>query len=222
LVAEPIPLAPPVGFSRRLRAARSRRWDAPEADFATLYGATTAVGAFIETLPYYRRSDDFLARLHRETSEDEPDASLDLDLATGEIKADYFKRILGRASLPSDLRFVDVDHARTHAQLNRELPELLAQHGLQEFDRGVVMNADRRITRAIAGHLHAIAGPDVVGLRYESRRHRGIECWAVWEQASAQLADVDLDPLTPDLRDLQEAAATLGLTFPADVQPPDN
>lgn len=198
------------------------RWDAPEADFGTLYAATTEVGAFIETLPYYRRSQDFLAALRRETSEDEPDPGLDLDLATDEIKEDYFQRVLGRASLSGDWRFVDVDHARTHAELNKELPRLLAEHNLREFDRHVVMHADRRITRAIAGHLHAAAGPDVIGLRYESSRHRGIECWAIWERARDELDDIDMDPITPELRAVKEAASILALTLPTHVQPPEN
>lgn len=195
----------------------SSRWDAPEADFATLYAATTEVGAFIETLPYYRRSEDFQATLRRETSEDEPDPGFDLDLATGEVKKDYFDRVLGRASLPTDWRFIDVDHARTHAELNKELPDLLSQHRLREFDRHVVMHADRRITRSIAGHLHAVAESGVIGLRYESRLHRGIECWAVWEQARDELYDVDMDPLTPQLRAVNEAASILALTLPAEV-----
>jgi hypothetical protein len=192
------------------------RWDDPEGEFSTIYAATDALGAFIEVLPYYRRSpEDFLARLYSETSEDEPDE--DVDYADGEIKPDFFSRLLGRAKLHDGVRFVDVDHPQTHAELNREMPELLHEFGFQEFDRGVVMHQDRRVTRPIAGFLHdRFEGSDVVGIRYESRRYAARECWAIWER-SGLIYDVDPDPLVPAMPDLQAAAAVLGLRLPRNV-----
>lgn len=54
---------------------------------------------------------------------------------------------------------------------------------LAEFDRGVVMTQGRRIKRTLAGHLRTRSTPDIVGIRFESRRAVGKECWAVWERA---------------------------------------
>jgi hypothetical protein len=85
------------------------------------------------------------------TAEDEPDPGLDPPLSTGLVPSSYFNRLLARAVPDRELRFVDVDHPRTHAELTRSLPTLLRDHDLREFDRGVVMAQDRRITRAIAG-----------------------------------------------------------------------
>ncbi len=154
------------------------RWDAPHADFATLYTATQPVGAFVETLAYVRRSLEFERRLLAATAADEPDRAFDPVLSGGRIPSSYFERVLGRAVVDGELVFVDVDHPRTHAQLTENLGDLLAEHGLREFDRGVVMGQDRRITRSIAGNLHERLGEEVGGLRYESRVYRGLECWA--------------------------------------------
>src|SRR4051794_14227185 len=151
------------------------RWDDPAGEFITLYTASDVLGAFVETLPYFRGPDpDFLALVHAEVDEDEPDVEVDYEF---EVTPAFFKRVLGRAQLQDPhARFVDVDDPHTHAQLNRELPNLLAEHGLEEFDRGVMMSQNRSITRTIAGHLHHqlqgrdLGGTRVVGIRFESRR----------------------------------------------------
>jgi hypothetical protein len=92
------------------------RWDAPHCDFSTLYCATEALGSFVETLASYRRADDFAATVKLATDEDEPDPDYDYDVSGGIVPSPYFDRVLGRATLESDRRFVDIDHPRTHAQ----------------------------------------------------------------------------------------------------------
>ncbi len=154
------------------------RWDAPRADFATLYFATAEVGAFIETLKYFLVDEDFLERMRMETPEEEPEPQFDLEFRR-QVTSDYFKRVLASVTFGGDVKFIDVDHPLTHAQLNRERPDLLKEWNLAEFDRGVVMTQDRRITRTLAGHLRTRSTPDIVGIRYESRRSAGKECWAV-------------------------------------------
>jgi hypothetical protein len=59
------------------------RWDAPNADFATLYCATRPLGSLVETLAYYRRDADFAAMLHSATDDDEPDPEYDFAVARG-------------------------------------------------------------------------------------------------------------------------------------------
>jgi hypothetical protein len=56
----------PASFSAREPNDLSR-WDDPDGAFSTLYAATDLLGAFIETLPYYRSDEAFLARLHTST-----------------------------------------------------------------------------------------------------------------------------------------------------------
>jgi hypothetical protein len=190
------------------------RWDAPQADFATLYFGGSALASFVETLAYYRPDAAFIARLHAMTSDDEPDDEYDFDLGSGRIPASFFERALGRARLDGDQQFVDVDHPHTHAQLTEDLHDLLTAHGHREFDRGVMMTQNRNVTRTIAGHLYGVAGSadaNICGIRYESRVCSGLECWAVWEHCSDQLVDREVDPLTPNVPELRQAAELLGL-----------
>jgi hypothetical protein len=191
------------------------RWDAPEADFATMYCATEPVGSFVETLANYRRDDYFAARLHAATNEDEPDAEYAFDAIGGVVPRGYFDRVLGRATLDPEHDFIDVDHPRTHAQLTQELPNLLVKQGAREFDRGVMMTQDRRITRTVAGHLYAQTASTAAGIRYESRLHRDLECWALWEHCAPYLTDHEVDPLTADHPEIRRAAELLKLQLPS-------
>jgi RES domain len=192
------------------------RWDAPNADFATLYCASNPLASFVETLAYYRRADGFANALWQATDEDDPDPEYDFqDTGGGRVPSAYFERVLGRATLDSDRHFVDVDHPRTHAQLTAELPGLLAEHGYREFDRGVMMTQDRRITRQVADHLHQQAGTTgLSGIRYESRIQRGLECWALWDECAPELTNVEVDPLTPETPEIKQAADLLQLQLP--------
>ena len=190
------------------------RWDAPEADFATLYFGGSPLASFVETLAYYRPDAAFNARLRALTSEDEPDDEYDFDFGSGRIPASYYDRALGRARLEGEQYFVDVDHPRTHAQLTEDLHDLLTAHGHREFDRGVMMTQDRRITRPVAGHLRRVAATAeavICGVRYECRVSAGLECWAVWDRCSDQLVEREVDPLTPHIPELREAAELLDL-----------
>jgi hypothetical protein len=189
------------------------RWDDPDGVFSTLYCATDALGAFIETLPYYRSDEDFLARLYAETNEDEPDQ--ELDYADGEIKPGFFDRVLGRARVHEGARFVDADDPRTHAELTKHLRDVLDDHDLKEFDRGVMMAQRRSVTRIVAGFLHDQLAREVAGIRYESRRYAARECWAIWDDAEGLFHSVETDPLTPAIPELQTAAALLDLRLPS-------
>jgi hypothetical protein len=198
-----------------------QRFDAPQADFATLYLASDPIGCFLETLPHYRTNTTFEARVQAET--EESTAGYGGPLAIDQVDDDYFiGRVLGRARLAPGFAFIDIDHPHTHAQLNRELADLLQAHGLEEFDRHVAMHADRRITRTIAGHLYMTVSERIAGIRYESRRYRNTECWALWDRARTALPDFEVDGLTPHMPELQEAAGLLNLKLPADVPHPDH
>ena len=190
------------------------RWDAPNADFATLYCATRPLGSLVETLAYYRRDADFAAMLHSATDDDEPDPEYDFAVARGLVPRSYFERVLGQGRLDPKHRFIDVDHPRTHAQLTEELPDLLTRHGVRHFDRGVMMTQDRRITRTVAGHLYSQAAATATGIRYASRVHGGLECWALWEHCDEHLTDRESTPLTPEHPEVKQAAELLELQLP--------
>lgn len=90
----------------------------------------------------------------------------------------------------------------------------------RQFDRGVVMSQDRRVTRQIAGFLREYADSDlhdqgpIAGLRYESRIAAEQTCWAIW-QDRLQLSDEQTRTLTSEDPDLLEAAELLDLEITA-------
>lgn len=218
------------------------RWDDPRKnyEFCTLYLATEPIGCFLETLPHYKQYPEFEARVAednertaREKGEAaDPDGGYVGPLSTGEVDADYFlRRVLGRVRVADGATFIDVDHPRTHATLTSELvagrlgadlSALLQEHGIEEFDRSVVMHQDRRITRLLAAFLHATAPKNIAGIRYESRVYRATECWAMWDRARDAVSDPEGDGLTPEMPDLQEAAALLDLKLPSETPHPDH
>lgn len=218
---QPLPWRLPAAPISETHRSDGGRWDAPAADFATLYLASDDLGAFIETLPYWRVSESFIDEVEAATSDDEPDPEFDPPLRSRVVTADYFRRVLVRVRLRLPALFVDVDHPRSHAQMNRELRSLLDEYDKAEFDRHVVMHSNRHLTRAIAGHLKDTLSPDVVGIRYESRRFRARECWALWDTGADLLYEGDPFPITPDLPALIEAAKILDLQLPAALPDPD-
>lgn len=184
------------------------RWDDPSGEFATLYCATDELGAFMEVLAHLRPGKDIVERILRET--DEEGADHDPPLTPGEVSARLFARWrgIGRVEPRADAVFVDMAATETHNALNLDLPGLLDIIGAEQFDRGVVMHHDRRLTRSIAGHLHWQL-PEACGLRFESRVDH-FECWALWEDRGA-IYDTDVDPIDPSNPTLQQAAKRLSI-----------
>lgn len=193
------------------------RWDDPRGEFATLYCATTAQAAFGETIARYRETPGLLDRIDAFLNAD-PDPAYDFALEPGRVPNDYFAdRYLGHVAIDPDVRFVDVDHPKTHTALVAPLRPLLRSHRLRVVDRGVVFAADRRLTRPIARHYWTLAqSPDHrewAGLRYESRLREGWECWAVWEPSPVRLHVSQVHAVTRANPDLVVAAERLGLVL---------
>jgi hypothetical protein len=77
-----------------------------------------------------------------------------------------------------------------------------------------MMTQDRRITRTVAGHLYSQAAATATGIRYESRVHSGLECWALWEHCDEHLTDRESTLLTPEHPEVKQAAELLELQLP--------
>jgi hypothetical protein len=193
------------------------RWDDPRGSFATLYCASSAEGAFAETISRYRDEPGLLDRIDAFLS-GPPDDDYDFELRPGHVPEDYFdNRYLGHIGVDADVRFVDVEHADTHTAAGADLRRLLAPCGIRRIDRSVFLHADRRVTRAIARHYWQLAQyPDHHswrGLRYTSRLASDWECWAIWEPSPLREGIADVVPVTRTHPALHGAAARLGLTL---------
>lgn len=193
------------------------RWDDPDGEFATLYCSTTPEGAFAETIARYRNRPGLLDRIDRFLT-GQPDSDYDFPLSPGRVPDEYFtNRVLGHVTVDPAVRFVDVDHPHTHSAATAALEPLLAKHGLQSVDRGVMYHPDRRLTRPIARYYWQLARSgdhhDWAGLRYMSRLGPDWECWAVWEPNPLLAHDATITTLLRDHPDLQAAAAKIDVTI---------
>jgi hypothetical protein len=83
------------------------------------------------------------------------------------------------------------------------------------------MSRNRRLTRALALELFALAAGAAVGLRYTSVHAAGVECWALWDPAGPLLTQRSLAPVDLISRELREAADTLRIQLPEPPAPPE-
>lgn len=191
------------------------RFDDATGTFNTLYCASTAEGAYGETIARFRLSPGLMERMDQfldgEPDEGEP------KLYPGEIPEDYFtQRLIGHLEVDGRARFVDTTEANTVDFLTESLPGLLACKSLSKFGSDSLLSPDRSFTRPIATYLHDyfLADPEhgVVGLTYQSTLHKTWECWAIWELASLLTWGETAQPITRDNPELQAAAKLLGVS----------
>ena len=204
------------------RSTVGGRWDDPQARFLTIYTGENRLACAYEYAAHFRPSRDQIEqKIIQATADEPPDAGMDPDLLGGVIlEKDLAKRSLASATI-TPLPFIDIAATSTHTFLNRHdrARAALRRANHSEFDRGVVMHADRELTRAVAGLLRDYADEDlsgqVAGLSYESRlaNHR---CYAVWADRIT-FTDVQPWPLTADTPELQHATHELGITIIADT-----
>ena len=202
------------------------RWDDPDGETATLYCAGTPLAAFLEVLAQLRSGGEgIVAEILQATSEDSPDPRLDPALRAGVLPAEFFAdRCLASASVVQGPLFIDMASPQTHNLLGERLPHVLRYLGAHQFDRGVVMSQDRRVTRQIAGFLREYAdgelrdqGP-IAGLCYESRIAAEQTCWAIW-QDRLQISDEQQCSITSEHPDLLKAAELLDIKITAAETP---
>ena len=198
------------------------RWDDPDGETATLYCASTPLAAFLEVLAQLRSGGEgIVAEILKATSEDSTDPRLDPALRAGVLPQEFLAdRCLASTSVAQGALFIDMASPQTHNLLGERLPHLLRYLGAHQFDRGVVMSQDRRVTRQIAGFLREYADSDlndqgpIAGLRYESRIAPGQTCWAIW-QDRLQLSDEQARSITSEDPDILKAAELLDLEITA-------
>jgi hypothetical protein len=191
------------------------RFDAPHNEFRSLYFATEPYGCWLEKLAPLRPIADLPGRIDAAMTEP-PDVEYDVDLAAVAVGPDFFGGlVLAEAFIDADARFVDVEHEDTLATLSQlvGLP-FLTPFVLDRFDRGVAMSRDRRLTRALALELFALAGGAAVGLRYTSVHAAGVHCWSLWDTAGPLLHQRSLAAVDLTSRELREAADTLRIELP--------
>lgn len=194
------------------------RWDDPDGEVATLYCAGTPLAAFLEVLaPLRSGGEGIVAEILQATSQDAPDPRLDPTLRAGVLPREFFAdRSLARASVTSGPLFIDMASPQTHNVIGEHLAHVLRYLGAHQFDRGVVMSQDRRVTREIAGFLREYADRDlrhrgpIAGLRYESRVAADQTCWAIWQDRLV-ISDEQLCSHTSEHSDLRKAAGMLDI-----------
>jgi hypothetical protein len=154
------PFAPPPWDRAGLDGTFGGRFDDPSAArgltthqrFRAVYCATTAEGAYGETVARFRPSITLLARL-REIDDVEPTRAMQTPgtdpelLAGGVVPADWrMRRHLAQTELDPTLRFADLAAPRTHQYLRRALAPIVVAFGLQDLDLGAVVGPHRALT----------------------------------------------------------------------------
>jgi len=123
------------------------RFDIPGA--GVLYAATTAEGAYAETLAGFRPPASLIAKLNA--------AGGDPGLpAPGEIPRSWrLDRRLRTLTLPTPLPFVDIDAPTTQTYLTHHAARLLIELGVNSLDIATVRGPSRLLTRSLASWLYA-------------------------------------------------------------------
>lgn len=151
-----------------------------EARFRMIYAATQREAAFAETIAHFRPDLPALAALraiHGGASEPQP--------LTGVVPVRWQQlRGIGRLLLDSALRFVDVTHPDTLAEMRATFARLAVDLGHRDIDVSSLTSGDRRLTQRIARAVYertdATGVPIYGGIRYLSRHGAMWECWALF------------------------------------------
>ena len=178
-------ISPVLSFSRinAVDAAldtAGNRFDVPGA--GVLYGATSATGAFAETLAVFRPSSSLAAKLA---------AAGGADALTSHVPASWrTARRLRRFTTINSLPFVDIEHPATHTYLTERAHALLEPRNVDALDVALVRGPSRLLTRGLSSWLYAQTdahgAPQYGGVRYVSRLG-DFECWAAFDGTAVSL-----------------------------------
>ena len=174
-----------------------------------LYGCSTRVGTFLETLAPFRPDPHVVAGLDPVQGDD--DGALGPgELAVGDWLA---ARLMGVACVGGD--FADVGHSRSLAWLRSALAARVVGFGLEDLDAATIrLSAPRRFTQDVSRMVYACqqaGGDSFAGIRYLSRLGDDIVNWAIFEPAD--ITDVVTEDVGADDADLRRAAEHLGLVL---------
>lgn len=180
-----------------------------------IYAATQRDGAFAETIAHFRPDLEALAALRAirgATGEPQP--------LTGAVPARWRQlRGVGRLLLDPALRFVDVAHPDTLAEMRIHFASLAVDLSHRDIDLSAMTSGDRRLTQRIARHVHeqtdADGRPPFAGLRYVSRHGGAWECWVLFADRLVG-EHLPVQPVRADDAGLMTAARHLGLAIQPD------
>jgi len=182
------PFAPPGWERAGADGAFGNRFEVPskvddrpdEARFRMIYAATQREAAFAETIAPFRPDLPALAALrtiHGGASEPQPLTDV-VPMRWQQLRG------IGRLLLDSALRFVDVAHPDTLAEMRATFARLAVDRGHRDIDVSTVTSGDRRLTQRIARAVYerpdATGVPIYSGIRYLSRHGATWECWALF------------------------------------------
>jgi hypothetical protein len=149
-------------FGNRFDDPSAERGYSPSARFRTIYCATTAIGAFGETLARFRPSIPLLAKLREIKDEDrfetQPLGMLHpRDPRIGMIPADWrLRRLLAPTVLDANLRFIDLAAVPTHQYLRQAMATDLVELALKDLDFSTVSGPPRVLTQRCARHIYEL------------------------------------------------------------------
>lgn len=215
---DPPPPPPPVAGTD-LDNDESRRWDAPNREFRTLYCATRAEGAFGEKLAQFALAPDLVLEIE-EFLEEEPDEDFAEDNLAAGLNREQLEQLnwkLAWAPAEPDTQAIDVASRRTQLALLPGIAGLVRAFGFPGLDSAALRTSKRAFTRQVAGHLHLAARDEAgelraCGIRYESRLPPAWECWALWEPLPLDLSLAAVEEeVTIDHAALRAAAALLNV-----------
>jgi hypothetical protein len=133
-----------------------------------------------------------------------------------EIAADWRQRRTAvRATFPEHRPFLDVEAAKTRAVLRKKLASLLPVLGLDDIDVSSIRSRDRRLTRIVSQWTweehEAPSALPYAGIRFCSRLGSEWECWAVFEDVTAQ--ECERKPILREDAALRRVASLYDLTL---------
>jgi hypothetical protein len=183
-----------------------------EERFRVIYAATQREGAFAETIAHFRPDLAAMAALgaiRGAPGEPQP--------LTGSVPARWRQlRGVGLLLLDPSLRFVDVAHPDTLAEMRTHLAALAIDLGHRDVDLSAITSGDRRLTQRAARYIYDrtdnAGQPAFAGLRYVSRHGAAWECWALFADRLVG-EPLPVEPVRVDDPGLIAAARHLGLTI---------
>jgi hypothetical protein len=190
--------------------------------FRVIYCATSAVGAFGETVARVRpKLTDIQGFADIEADEDFPEP-LDAYLQglrdpvypdRGVLPASWrLERQLYNTQLDGPLQFVDICSPGTIETLRRELAAVALRLGLNDIDFSTVIGPMREFTQECSRYIYEqtdnLGDPVFAGIRYESRLNAEWECWAIFHDRMVGHHSPGFpETITPDDSALCEVAA---------------
>jgi hypothetical protein len=154
------------------------RYDDPLGIYHTVYAASTAYGAYMETLAPLRPAPTIDLAASVLVNEPGLRGTPPAGLVTNSVE----RRHIGKAQLNG--LYVDIGASESIAYLRHRLADRFAALGVVEFDLSALTTARREVTMEISRFVFELEHREqrrFDGIRYPSRLGRNILCWAIFE-----------------------------------------